>query len=42
MDSISQENFDKIIELISQIQDICEDADTSSINMWLTMQNVEE
>ena len=37
MDKITQEQFYKIFELVSEIQSVCDDADTSSINMWLTM-----
>ena len=33
---ITQEQFDKIFDLVSQIQKIAPEADTSSINMWLT------
>lgn len=37
MEKITQDQFDKIFDLINQIQNINEDADTSSLNMWLTM-----
>lgn len=36
MSKITIEQFNKISDLICQIQEICPDADTSSINMWLT------
>lgn len=34
---IAKEQFDKIFDLICEIQEVCPEADTSSINMWLTM-----
>ena len=34
---ITKEQFDRIFELVAMIQQICPGADTSSINMWLTM-----
>jgi len=33
---LTQEEFDTIFDLMSKIQDIRSDADTSSLNMWLT------
>ena len=33
---ITKEQFDKIFNLICEIQKVCPEADTSSINMWLT------
>jgi hypothetical protein len=34
---ITQEIFDKIFNLVVEIQKLCPDADTTSINMWLSM-----
>lgn len=34
--TVTQEQFDQIFDLVLQIQQICDDADTSSINMWLS------
>lgn len=32
---LTQKQFNQIFALVEQIQRVCEDADTSSINMWL-------
>lgn len=34
--TITQEQFDAIFEHVLKIQEICDEADTSSINMWLS------
>jgi len=39
---ITQEQFNKIFDYICQIQDICEEADLSSINIWLTSVKIKE
>lgn len=33
---ITTEQFNKIVDLVSQIQNVCENANTSSITMWLS------
>ena len=33
---ITKEQFDKIFNLVCEIQKVCPEADISSINMWLT------
>lgn len=32
---INQEKFNQIVYLLSQIQDVCPEADVSSLNTWL-------
>lgn len=39
---ITQQQFDDIVDLIGKIQEVCVDADTTSINMWLTMVEVDD
>jgi len=38
---ITQEQFDKIFGFLCEMQTVCEDVDTSSVNGWLTMVEVE-
>lgn len=42
MAKVTQEQFNKICDLVAEIQKTCPDADTSSINMWLTFVAPEE
>ena len=41
-EKISKEQFNKILNLVNEIQKICQEADTSSINMWLTRVSIQE
>lgn len=37
MEKITQDQFEKIVDLHAEMQRICPSIDTSSISMWLTM-----
>ena len=38
---ITQDQFYAIIDLVAKIQEQCEDADTSSVNTWLSCVNID-